>query len=244
MSCRRTLIRCLILLGCLAAAPASAEDPPLLRVGRVAVTDGPVAVRAAGGEWADSGVNGPVASAMSVRTPAQSRALLRIGAETVALAASSEIDLARLDSDATQIVLRQGRIGIRLARLDPARSIEIDIARGGVWLLTQGDYEITAGDERAPARIAVLGGRARFVGKRPGIASDSASDTTIDTTIATGSATVLSGNGQVTSTLDGAAADDFVAWWRPPHGAGANGAGAVTGAADRQAPHILSSDIT
>src|SRR4249920_3968402 len=107
MICRRTLIGCFILLGCLAAAPVSAEEPPPSRVGRVAAVDGAVAIRPAGGEWADSGVNDPVASAMSVRTPAQGRAVLRIGAETVALAASSEIDLARLDLAATQIVLRQ-----------------------------------------------------------------------------------------------------------------------------------------
>jgi hypothetical protein len=257
MICPRTLIACFILLGILAASPASADDPLLSRVGRVAIVDGTVAVRPAGGEWADSGVNDPVASAMSVRTPAQGRAALRIGAETIALAGSSELDLARLDPDATQIVLRQGRIGVRLAartagplvhgagvpEVDPARSFEIDIARGGVWLLTPGDYDITAGDERTPARIAVLDGRARFVGKGAGTASDTtidtASDTALDTTIATGSATVLSGNDPVVATPDGAAGDDFVAWWRPPDAAGAD-----TAAADRQAPHTLSTDIT
>jgi hypothetical protein len=235
MSIRRTLISGFILLGCLTGSPASAEDAPLSRVGRVAIVEGTVAIRAAGGEWTDSGINDPVASAMSVRTPAKARAVLRIGAEMVALSGSSEIDLARLDSDVTQIVLRQGRIGVRLARLDPTRSIEIDISRGGVWLLTAGDYDITAGDERAPARIAVLDGRARFVGKGPGTASD----TTIDTTIAAGSANVLSGNDPVAATHDGAAGDDFVAWWRPP-----NSAGADTAEAGRQVPHTLSTEIT
>ena len=232
------MIRCFILLGVLAAEPASAEDSPLSRVGRVATVDGAAAIRPAGGEWADSGINDPVASAMSVRTPAQGRAVLRIGAETVALAGSSELDLARLDADATQIVLRQGRIGVRLAQLGP-RSFEIDIARGGVWLLTPGDYDITAGDERTPARIAVIDGRARFVGKGADTATGTASDTTIDTTIATGSATVLSGKDPVVATLDGTAGDDFIAWWRPPDAAGAD-----TAAADRQAPHTLSTEIT
>ena len=109
-----------------------------------------------------------------------------------------------------------------------------------MWLLTPGDYDITAGDERAPARIAVLDGRARFVGKGAGTATAS------DTTIATGSATVLipgtpasRSSGPTPSTLDGAAADDFVAWWRPPDAAGAD-----TAAADRQAPHTLSTEIT
>jgi hypothetical protein len=253
MICRRTLIRCFILLGIVAAAPASAEDSPPLRVGRVAIVDGTVAVRTAGGEWTDSGVNDPVASGMSVRTPAQARAALRIGAETVALAPSSEIELARLDAHATQIVLRQGRIGVRLAPrtagpvvlgagvpgVDPARSIEIDIARGGVWLLTPGDYDITAGDERAPARIAVLDGRARLVGKQPGSTADTAIDAMMATTIATGSATVLSGGDPAVASLDGATADDFVAWWRPP-----NSDEPSVDRADRQALRTLSPEIT
>jgi hypothetical protein len=246
MSCRRTLLPGFILLALLAAPPAFAGDPPPSRVGRVSAVDGTVAVRPAGGEWSDSGVNDPVAAGMSVRTPAQGRAVLRVGAEMIALAASSELDLARLDSGATQIVLHQGRIGVRLFQFDPARSVEIDIARGGVWLLTPGDYDITAGDEHAPARVAVFDGRARLVG--------SGSGTAIDTTIATGSATVLSGSNPVVATLDGAAAGDFVAWWRPPGtsaadgdevaGGEAAGGGAAGGGAKRRALRYLSPEVT
>lgn len=233
MNCARTLIRCLILLCVLAGSAASAEDLPPSRVGRVSAVDGSVAIRQAGGEWVDSGVNDPVAVGMSVRTPAHGRAVLRVGAEAIALAASSEVDLAALDAGLTQIVLRQGRIGVRLSPPEsarssgPMRSIEIDMARGGVWLLTAGDYEITAGDERAPGRIAVFDGRARFVGRGPG-------DAAIDTTSTTGSATVLSGSAPVVASLDGAAGDDFVAWWRPPSTAGA----------DQQALRHLSSEMT
>src|SRR5882672_11263740 len=133
MAGARTLIPWFLLLSVLAVSPAWAEDPPPSRVGRVSTVDGSVAVRPAGGEWADSGINDPVAAGMSVRTPAQGRAVLRIGAETIALAASSELDVARLDAGLTQIVLRQGRIGVRLSQLNPTRTIELAIARGGVW---------------------------------------------------------------------------------------------------------------
>jgi len=193
-----------------------ADDSPLPRVGRVSAVDGTVALRPAGGEWTDSGINHPVAAGMSVRTAFQGRAELRVGAEIIALAAATELEVAQLDAGGTQLVLRQGRIGVRLSPrtaalagvpgVDPARSIEIDIPRGGVWLLTPGDYDITTGDERIPARIAVLDGRARFVGKG------------LDTAIATGSANILSGSDPVAAGLDAAAADDFVAWWRSAAG--------------------------
>src|SRR5712691_6151713 len=202
----RTFRSAVLLLSCLIGSPALADDSPLPRVGRVSAVDGTVALRPAGGEWADSGVNDPVAAGMSVRTASQGRAELRIGAETIALAAATELEVAQLDAGGTQLVLRQGRIGVRLSQLDPARSIEIDIPRGGVWLLTPGDYDITTGDERTPARIAVLDGRARFVGKG------------LDTAIATGSANILSGSDPIAVGLDAAAADDFVAWWRSAAG--------------------------
>src|SRR5712691_5357358 len=198
----RTFRSAVLLLSCLIGSPALADDSPLPRVGRVSAVDGTVALRPAGGEWADSGVNDPVAAGMSVRTAFQGRAELRVGAEIIALAAATELEVAQLDAGGTQLVLRQGRIGVRLSQLDPARSIEIDIPRGGVWLLTPGDYDITAGDERIPARIAVLDGRARFVGKG------------LDTAIATGSANLLSGSDPIAVGLDAAVADNFVAWWR------------------------------
>ena len=139
---------------------------------------------------------------MSVRTGAQGRAVLRIGAEAVALAPGSEIDIVQLDASGTQLALRHGRIGVRLSRLDPARSIEVDMPRGGVWLLTPGEYDITAGDERAAGRLAVLDGRARFVGKGA------------DSAVEAGSTAVLSGKDPVTAAIDTAAPDTIAEWWR------------------------------
>ena len=224
---RRFLIAGFFLLGLFAGLPAGAADSLPSRVGRVSAIDGTAAVRPVGGEWADSGINHPVVAGMSVRTPPQGRAVLRIGAEMIALAGATELDLARLDSGSTQIVLRRGRIGVRLSHLDPARSIEIDIPRGGIWLLTSGGYDITAGDERAPARIAVFDGRAHFVGKG------------LETAIATGSANVLSGNDPVVASLDGAVADGFAAWWRPPNTDGAGRADA-----ESQALRYFSAEMT
>jgi len=203
MTGRRILFPVLVFLCLVAVDAAFAEAPPPSRVGRVSLTEGNLAIRQGTGEWTDSAVNDPVMAGMSVRT-GQGRAMLRIGAETVALDAGSEIELAELDGSGTQIVLRHGRIGVRLSQLDPARSIEIDLPRGGAWLLTPGDYDITAGDEHSPARVAVPDGRARFVGGG------------LDTAIATGSAAVLSADTPPKATSDAATTDDFIAWWRPP----------------------------
>lgn len=221
MSVRTFLIACLFLLTSFAAFPAVAADQPAPRVGRVSAVDGILALRQAGGEWIDSGINAPVAAGMSVRTAPQGRAVLRVGPETIALAGGSEADLARLDGGTMEIVLRQGRIGVGLAALDPVHSIEIDLPNGGVWLVAPGAYDIGAGDEHAPARIAVLAGRARFVGKG------------LDTVIAGGSAAQLSGKDPVEQQLAAATPDDFTAWWRT-----------AGGPADPQALQHVSAEMT
>ena len=217
----RFLISCLLVLGLLTSWPAQAEDPPASLVGRVAAVDGVLTVRSAG-EWRDAAVNHPIASGMAVRTTPQGRAVLRIGAETIALAAGTELDLTRLAAGDLRIVLRQGRIGVRLSPLDPVGKTEIDIARGSVRLLSAGDYDITAGDGHLPARIAVFSGSAHFVGKGT------------DSVTAAGSVTVLGGGSPPAVSHDSAIADGFVAWWRPAAGDDANG----------QAVRYLSPDMT
>jgi len=42
-------------------------------------------------------------------------------------------------------------IGIHLARLGSGESVEIDLPRGGVWLMAPGDYDIIAGTDQTPA---------------------------------------------------------------------------------------------
>ena len=198
----RILALLLCALAIFANSATFAADLPPSWVGRISSVDGPVSVRPAGGAWGDSGVNEPVAAGMSVRTDTKSRAVLRFGAETVALAPGSEIEITQLDDSGTQLVLRHGRVGVRLSRLDPARSIEIDMPRGSAWLLTPGDYDITAGDERVAGRLAALDGRARFVGKG------------VDRAVEPGSKAVLSGGDVVAEAIDAAPPDEFAQWWR------------------------------
>src|SRR5260370_40737755 len=94
----RTFRSAVLLLSCLIGFPALADDSPLPRGGRVSAVDGTLALRPAGGEWADSGVNAPVAAGRSVRTAAQGRAELRVGAGIIAPAPATSPRGAQLDS--------------------------------------------------------------------------------------------------------------------------------------------------
>ena len=201
-------------------------------VGRVAAVESSAAVRAAGGDWRDAAVNDPVASGMSLRTDGRGGAILRIGADTIALAADSELAVAELDRQAIRIALRRGRIGVRLSPRAAAagvsgtasrRRIEVDIPRGEVSLLQPGDYDIAAGAAQIAAGVAVFGGRSRFVGKG------------VDTLTPAGSAITLSGSDPVVASLDSGISDDeFTDWWQAQAGDDA----------EATALHYVSPDMT
>ena len=192
MSTIRLLILPLLFLCLVGFDIARADEIAALRVGRVSAEEGSLSLRAAGGEWSEAAVNDPVAAGMSLRTADKTRAQLRIGPDKIALSAATRVEIGRLERSVTQIALPHGRIGIHLARIEPGGSIEIDLPRGGVWLLAPGDYDISAGDEKSPPRVVALSGRAHVVAAG------------IDETL--------------TAKADDKAGDEFVAWWRPPGG--------------------------
>jgi hypothetical protein len=199
----RFLAAVVVLLSVIWAGTARAEEAPPSAVGRVSAATGAVSLRPAGGEWGTASVNDPIIAGMAVRTAAAARAALGIGAARIALSGATETEIARLDDTTRQIAVRQGRIGIHLTRLDPGETVEIDLPQGGVWLLAPGDYDITAGNDQIPARIAVFAGQAHVAGSGA------------DRKIAAGSTLVLNAKGVTAATTDSAAADDFVAAWRP-----------------------------
>jgi len=150
------------------AAPALAQPEPPARVGRVSFVSGNLAFHTAGQtEWSAAAVNYPVATGASLWTDADSRTEIRIAPDTIDMASNTELDVTELDDRVTRLSVAQGRINLHLRRLDQGRSFEIDIPRGAVRLLQPGYYDIDAGTEDQPARVAVLEGSAQFVGKAP-----------------------------------------------------------------------------
>jgi hypothetical protein len=182
---------------------ASAEEQPPARVGRVSAVAGQLGFHAKGEtQWSPAAINYPVATGGAFWTDPRSRAEIRIGAQTIALTYNTEIDISRLDRQVMQIAVPQGRIELHVRQLGDGNSVEVDIARGGVWLLQPGIYDIAAGSPENPARIMVFEGSARFVGGA------------IDQGIKAGEAAVIGGSDTLTATIERAAPDAFVQWCR------------------------------
>ncbi len=183
--------------------PARAEEGPPTRVGRVSFVEGKLAFHAKGEtEWSAAAVNFPVATGGSFWTDPKSRVEIRIGAQTIDLSNDTAFDVVRLDQQVMQLAIPQGRIELHLRQFPEGSSVEVDIPRGGVWLLQPGIYDIAAGSPDRPARIMVFDGSARFVGGA------------VDIAIKKGEAGLIAGTDTLTATIEKAAPDAFVEWCR------------------------------
>src|SRR5579884_2448935 len=191
-----------LVTGLFAAAPAWAQAPPAI-VGRLALVSGTVAFHMAGETvWSAATRNYPVATGVSLWTDRNARAEIRIGPDTIDMASDTELDVNRIDRQVARLTVPTGRIDLHLRRLGAGRSFEIAIPRGGITLLAPGVYDITAGSDSEPARVAVFAGHARFAGGGIAIGIDP------------GMVARLDGFDPVTAAFARAEPDGFVAWCR------------------------------
>ena len=145
-----------------ASVPVSTAEVPPGRVGRLSLVSGNVSVGASK-EWLDAVLNFPVAAGASLRTGAQARAEVEIGADTIDLAPESEIEITKLDDRTIQVAVIGGRIGFALRRLGDGESVEVEVSHEGVPLLQPGRYDIDASSRR----ITVSAGNALSGGSGP-----------------------------------------------------------------------------
>src|SRR5438067_1794076 len=186
----------------IAAVPAFAQEEPPARVGRVSFVEGQLGFHLTGETvWSAAKPNYPIATGGSFWTDPKSRAELRIGSRTIDLSGNTELDITKLNEQVMQLALPQGRVDLRVRSLLEGESIQIDLPRGAVWILQPGTYDIDAGAEGQPERIAVFEGSARFVGG------------TLDVAIKAGDAAVISGTQTLTAT-EKASPDEFAKWCR------------------------------
>ena len=187
-----------------ASAPLPSQWSPPGRVGQVSLVSGNVDLRVSGGSiWADAELNQPVFSGEALRTNPRARGEIRIGANTIDLSNSSEIEIASLRDGVTQILLSRGRIGVHLRQAGENETVEIDVPQGDIWLLAPGTYDIDAGEGDQSMRVAVFDGKAHFAGAGG------------DRRIEGGQTAVLAESERAGAiSIEPATADDFVAWCR------------------------------
>ena len=177
-----------------ARVPAPTAEVPPGRVGRLSLVSGNVSVRASSG-WADAVLNLPLSAGGSLRTGAQARAEIEIGADTIDLSSDTEIEITTLNDLVMRVAVARGRIGLSLTQLGAGESVEVGVSGQDVALVEPGRYDVDAGRQR----IAVFAGAARLIG---GAA---------DVGVKTGDMVLLA-DPPATAAIEPAPRDDFIEW--------------------------------
>src|SRR5690348_10498638 len=111
-----------------ASAPLPSDWSPPGRVGQLSLVSGKIDLRAStGSAWADGESNYPIFAGEALRSDPRARGEIRIGANTIDLANSSEIEIASLRDGVIQIRLSRGRIGLHLRGEGENEIVEIDV---------------------------------------------------------------------------------------------------------------------
>jgi hypothetical protein len=185
---------------------AWADEPAPSIFGRVSAVSGVVKYRPSSGEWSDALVNEPVASGVGIRSARDAGAKLRVAGVHIAVAAASELSVARLDGDVLQIAVSQGRVGIHRDAAGAVRTVEIDLPHGAVWLGAAGEYDIAAGDESTPPRVEVFSGKVQLGGGLDTSRVAAAADDAFSQSWRTPEAGIKSSDGRLAPAIAGAAA--------------------------------------
>jgi hypothetical protein len=151
-------------------------DPPE-RVGRIAVTTGTVSFHNLGDtQWSAATPNYPVSSGNSFWTEPSSEAVLEVSASRIAMAGTTEFDVATLDAAGLQGVAVRGDVYLHLRDLAQNEVWSIQTPRGLVRLSGEGRYEIVVGTTDQPTLITVVDGSAQIDG--PGVSLQVAANQT------------------------------------------------------------------
>lgn len=188
--------------------PTATKVEPPASAGRIALVSGNVAIYQLGQtDWTRAEVGLPVATGVWLATDPKARAEIQLGSASADIASGTQLSFADLQQRTTEIAVSRGRIDVHLQQQPEGGSFRIDLPIGGVQLVEAGSYDITAGSEGRPSRVAVFAGSARVTAGG------------LDQTVTAGNALVLKAAGENRSaSVESAKPDEFVRWSRSREG--------------------------
>ncbi len=161
----RSVTNAIIGFAALLAWGMAAADPPA-RVARLAHIGGPVSFSPAGeNEWVIATPNRPLITGDRVWADANARAELQIGSLAVRLGSHTSVTILNLDDRAAQFELAQGALNVRVRRIDPGQTIEVDTPLLAFSLRRPGDYRIDVEPASGATSVAVRSGQGEAYGE-------------------------------------------------------------------------------
>jgi hypothetical protein len=135
-------LRLLLAISLILTASAALADPPA-KVARLKYTSGEVSFRPAGlDDWAPASINRVVIGGDELWTDESSRAELHFGSAAIRLGERTNVGVLSLDDDGLQLRLTSGTLNLRIRRLGPDETVEIDAPNASLTLWRAGSYRI------------------------------------------------------------------------------------------------------
>src|SRR6266404_2823889 len=144
---------------------AADEDDPPSRVARLSYTHGNVSFEPAGtDDWVTAVVNRPITTGDKLWSDNGGRAELHLGSAAVRLSSNTGFSFLNLDDRTTQIRITEGVINIRVRRLDPDETFEIDTPNLAFSILREGNYKIDVNEAGDTTIVTVRNGQGEVTG--------------------------------------------------------------------------------
>ena len=143
---------------------AAAADPPS-RVARMGYLSGAVSLSPAGeSDWVQAAINRPLTTGDRVWTDAGARAEVQIGGAMIRMNAGTGISILNLDDNIVQLQLSQGSVNVRVRRLAPNQSVEIDTPNLALTFRQPGEFRINVDADGSATTIVVRKGQGEVYG--------------------------------------------------------------------------------
>jgi hypothetical protein len=144
--------------------PPDGDDPPT-RVARISHTDGAVSFNPAGtDDWVGAVINRPMTTGDKLWSDNGARAELHIGSASLRIGSSTGFSFLNLDDSVAQVQLTEGTLRVRVKRLDPNETFEIDTPNLAFSILRPGTYRISVNENGDTTMISVVGGEGEVTG--------------------------------------------------------------------------------
>ncbi len=162
---RRSLLLLLASFLALTFSGLAAADPPS-RVARLGYISGSASFSPAGQpDWVQAMVNRPLTTGDRLWAGTNSRVELQLGGAAIRLGAATSVTLLNLDDRIVQVQLSQGTLKVRVRRMGPEQTFEVDTPNLAFTLRRPGDYRIDVDPNDDATAVRVLSGDADVYGE-------------------------------------------------------------------------------
>jgi FecR protein len=144
---------------------AADEDDPPTRVARLSHTDGSVSFNPAGtDDWVTAVINRPMTTGDKLWSDNGSRAELHIGSASLRIGGTTGFSFLNLTDEVAQLQVTEGTLRVRVKRLDPSETFEIDTPNLAFSILRPGTYRINVNESGDTTVVSVFDGEGEVTG--------------------------------------------------------------------------------